>query len=256
MGPLALLALAALQDPTPADLAKATENTRKAKSYAFTLSRKDGSRNSRNGPPDITGVFAAGALYIKYGEIELAFGAGGTLARVGGGDWGGVAEAKAKVKAMETPPPLFIDELLKLAPPHTIVERFLSYAPKAAGRTQSPGQVFEGPIAAGTAQKLQDEIWFRQGDDRELTSPEGTGRAAIDGDKRVAGLEFALKGRLMPGTGRQGQRPPGGRQPPQNPRQAQGYNTPEMTFTLQVTLEKFDKAELPADVAKRLGADK
>jgi hypothetical protein len=242
------LFLALCQDPSLADLAKAVENARRPKAYSFVISRRDGSRNRRDGPPDIQGVFAAGVLYLKYGDVEVAQGLFGALARVGGsGDWASVSAARAQLKAMAEPPALELDELLKVPAPHVLVERFQSLVPRPAGR----GSAFEGPIAQTAAGRLQDEVWFHLGDDREIMSPVGTGRAEIGGEQRIARLEFSLKGRLLPGSG-QGRRPPS-RQPPQNPRQGRGYDTPEMTFTVQVAFDKFDKAELPADLAARVG---
>lgn len=243
------LALALCQDPTLSELAKAVENTRRPKAYSFTISRREGARTRRDGPPDIQGVFASGVLYLRYGDLEVAKGLFGALARVGGsGDWVSVSAARARAKSMTEPPPLEIDELLKVPAPHVLSERFLSLVPRP---TAARGSAFEGPIAQTAAGRLQDEVWFHLGDDREVVSPEGTGRAEIGGDQRIARLEFVLKGRLLPGSGR-GRRPPS-RQPPQNPRQGRGYDTPEATIAVQVSFDQFEKAELPADLAARVG---
>lgn len=244
-----LCAAVLFQDPAPADLKAASDKFGKVKSCAYTLVRSDGSRKET---VHVEAVFADGALHVRMEDVEVIRAAGGTLAKVGESGWIGIAQAKERLKTPETDRSGLLLVLASVPFPQALNVRFFGVVESVSGK----GSTFEGKIAGTAANALQDEAWFMLGDDRRISSPTGSGKAFLDSNGGLAGLELSIAGKLLPQPGN-GQRPP--RQPPQgppqNPRGTRRYDTPDVAFTLSIKFDKLNEAKLslPDDVLKRLG---
>jgi hypothetical protein len=169
------------------------------------------------------------------------------LVRLDGETWVSLSDAREVYKPARGRPAL--EDLLRIPAPSVI--------PGAAFPSlRRPGMAENGSVAADLddpfTRQLLRERWFRLGDVRQWTEPRGSVVIELDRQGRFAGLDFEVRGKILPEDGRgvPRKRP---RNP--NPRVAGKYKLPVGVSGVRLRFSNYDAAVLPVDegTLRRLG---
>jgi hypothetical protein len=247
-----------LQSGELAELQKGSEGIAKQTAYSFQIDKSGGQRQNRRQGADIEGVFARNAVYLKAGDLEILRTSETTMVRLSGGEWKTYAEAAAELKkdekkpedpqaARRQPPTMSLEDLSKVPPPHILVPKLVAQMKKPAAGS---GGVVKGELTDAYARDVLKQEWVAQGDDREWTNAKGTIAVTVNSDHLIGLVQLEFTGKILPENPRNVPR-----QPPQNPRQAQGMNMQDGNAVVKIKLDGFGTAKLPIpdELAKKLG---
>jgi hypothetical protein len=230
---MVLIAALLLQD----SLSKAVLETRKQTSYSFSFS--PGGQKGKG----VTGVVVPGAVYLKDGALEVVRSTEVTLVRLDGGEWKSYIDATSDPRMRAR-----VDALIQTPSPHLLAVSVLDHFRKPVEKAG----IFTGDLADAYARQLPRAKWFARTDGGRWAETKGSLAVIVGKEGLVAGLQFDLRGKLLPADGRGiPKKPP--KKP--DPRSARKYQLPEVRAVMHVRMSQYGKARLPVppEIGNRLG---
>jgi hypothetical protein len=241
-----MIAWLLLQD---SDLQRGLETTMKQSSYTFSIERPAaaGKKKKAKAAPEISGVFASGILYLKYGTTEIARSNDLTYVNLNGAGWKNFGEI--------TPPKtgedeLSLAELVKIPSPHLLAKTLIGQIRKAVPEKKDDGTEFDGDISDTTARELAKEPWFAQGADKDLSQASGSMLVTVNKDHLITALQIDIEAKVMADD----PKAPPPRRSGRHPRATAGHAGTEGSLSVRIKLNEFGSAKLsiPEDLQKKL----